>query len=133
MGVSSERCSEYARPGERLIDTLAIQLCASVDNIERTPVCLYADEVILLADSLRELFLALRNCSKWAKENSMEWSMDAAKSHIVLSSTRSRHFKWLLFATGRIQTTTKAKYLGVQVTARGIIHGLNVNKYRAAN
>ena len=41
------------------IDTLAIQICASMDNIERTPVRLYADEVILLANSLWELVLAL--------------------------------------------------------------------------
>ena len=94
---------------------------------------LYADEVILLADSLRELFLALRICSKWANENSMEWSSDAAQSQILLSAARRRNFYWLPFATGRIQTTTKAKYLGVQVTARGIVHGLNVKKYRAAN
>ena len=63
----------------------------------------------------------------------MEWSMDAAKSHILLSSTRSRHFKWLPFATGRIQNTTKAKYLGVQVTAHGIIPGLHIKKYQAAH
>ena len=49
------------------IDTLAVQICASVDNIERTPVRLCADDVILLADSLWELFLALRICSKWGK------------------------------------------------------------------
>ena len=55
--------------------------------------------------------------------------MDAAKSRILLSSTKSRHFKWLPFATGRIQTTTKAKYLGVQVTARGIIPGLHIKKH----
>ena len=59
--------------------------------------------------------------------------MDAAKSHILLSSTRSRHFKWLPFATGRIQTTTKAKYLRVQVTARGIIPGLHIKKYQEAH
>ena len=92
-----------------------------------------ADDVIILADSLWELVLALRICSKWAKENSMEWSMDAAKSHILLSSTRSRHFKWLPFTTGRIRTTTKAKYLGVQVTAGGIVPGLHVKKYQAAH
>ena len=63
-------------------DTLAIQLCASVDNIERTPVRLHADDVILLAYSLWELVLALRICSKCEKENSMGWSMDGAKSHI---------------------------------------------------
>ena len=63
----------------------------------------------------------------------MEWLMDAAKSHILLSSTRSRHFKWPPFATGRIQTTTKAKYLGVQVTAHGIIPGLHIKKYQAAH
>ena len=34
------------------IDTLARQLCASVANIERTPVRLCADDVIVLADSL---------------------------------------------------------------------------------
>ena len=34
------------------IDTAAVQLCASVDNIGTTPVCLYADGVILLTDSL---------------------------------------------------------------------------------
>ena len=113
------------------IDTVASQLCASVGNIERNPVRLYANDVILLADSLWELVLALRICSKWAHENNMEWSMDAAKSHILLSSTRSRHFKWLPFATGRIQTTTKAKYLGVEVTARGIIPGLHIKKNRA--
>ena len=113
------------------IDTLASQLCASVGNIERTPVRLYADDVIALADSLWELVLALRICSKWANEKNMEWSMDAAKSHILPSPTRSRHFMWLSFATGRIQTTTKAKYLGVQVTARGIIPGLHIKKYQA--
>ena len=110
------------------IDTLASQLCASVGKIGGTPVRLYADDVIVLADSLWELVSALRICSKWANENNMEWSMDAAKSHILLSSTRSRHFKWLPFATGRIQTTTKAKYLGVQVTAHGIIPGLHTSR-----
>ena len=115
------------------IDTLAIQLCASVGNIEKTPVRLYADDVIVLADSLWELVFALRICSKLANENNMEWSMDAEKSNIFLSSTRCRHFKWLPFATGRIQTTTKAKYLGVQVTARGIILGLHIKKYQAAH
>ena len=115
------------------IDTLASQLCASVGDVERTPVRQYADDVILLADSLWEVVLALRICSKWANENNMEWSMDAAKSHILLSSIRSRHFKWPPFATGRIQTTTKAKYLGVQVTARGIIPGLHIKKYQAAH
>ena len=103
------------------IDTLASQLCASVGNIETTPVRLYANDVILLADSSWELVLALRIRSKSANENNMEWSMDAAKSHILLSSTRSRQFKWLPFATGRIQNMTKAKYLSVQVIAHGII------------
>ena len=41
------------------IDTLTVQLCASVGNIERTPVRLYADDVIVLADSLWELVLGL--------------------------------------------------------------------------
>ena len=113
------------------IDTLAIQLCASVGKIERTPVRLYADDVILLADSLWELVLALRICSKWARENSMGWSKDAAKIHILLRSSRSKHFKWLPFAIGRIQTTTKAKYPGVQVTTRAIIPGLHIKKYQA--
>ena len=58
--------------------------------------------------------------------------MDAAKSHILLSSTRSRQFKWLPFEGGKIQTTTKAKYLGVQIIARGIIPG-HVKKYQAAH
>ena len=41
---------------------------------------------------------------------------------------------WLAhFITGRIQTTTKAKYLGAQVTARGIIPGLHIKKYQAAH
>ena len=115
------------------IDTLASELCASVGNIERNPVRLYADDVIGLSDSLWELVLALRICSKLANENNMEWSMDAAKSHILQSSTRSRHFKWPPFATGRIQTTTKAKYLGVQVTARGIIPGLHIKEHQAAH
>ena len=69
------------------IDTLASQLWASVGNIERTPVRLYADDVIVLADSLWELLLELRICSEWANKNNMEESMDAAKSHILLSST----------------------------------------------
>ena len=115
------------------IDTLASQLWASVGNIERTPVRLYADDVIVLADSLWELLLELRICSEWANKNNMEESMDAAKSHILLSSTRSRHFKWLPFATGRVQITTKAKYLVVQVTAHGIIPGLHIKKYQAAH
>ena len=114
------------------IDTLAIQLCASVDNFERTPMRLYANDVILLADSLWELVLVLRICSRWAKENSMKWSVNAAKGHIFLSSTRSRHFKWLPFAGGRIQRTSKAKYVGVQITAREIITGLYLKKYQAA-
>ena len=63
----------------------------------------------------------------------MEWSMDAAKSHILLRSTRSRQFKWPPFEGGKIQTTTKAKYLGVQIIARGIIPGLHVKKYQAAH
>ena len=63
----------------------------------------------------------------------MEWPMDATKSHILLSSTRSRPLKWRPFATGKIQTTTKVKYLVVQVTARGIIPGVHVKKYQAAH
>ena len=63
----------------------------------------------------------------------MEWSMDEAKSHMLLSSTRRKHFKWLPFATRRIKTTTKAKHIGGQVTARRIIPGLHVKMYQAAH
>ena len=41
------------------IDTLAIQICASVANIERTPVRPHAGDVIVLAYSLWELVLGL--------------------------------------------------------------------------
>ena len=63
----------------------------------------------------------------------MEWSMDAPKSHILLSSTRSRHFKWLLFTGRRIQGTAEANYLRVQITARGIIPGLHFKNYQTAH
>ena len=51
----------------RYIDTLASQQCASVGNIERTPVRLYADDVILLADSLRELVFGVANLFQMGK------------------------------------------------------------------
>ena len=96
------------------IDTLTIQLCASVHNIERTPERLYADNVILLEDSLWELVLALRICSKWAKENSMEWSMDAAKSHILLGSTRSRRYESV--PNGQTRTIWNGRWMQRKVT-----------------
>ena len=63
----------------------------------------------------------------------MQWSMDAAKSHVLLNETRSEHFKSLPFADGEIQSTTQTKYLGINITAQGIITGLQNKKYHAAH
>ena len=63
----------------------------------------------------------------------MQWSMDAAKSHVLLNETRSEHFKSLPFADGEVQSTTQTKYLGINITAQGIIPGLHNKKYHAAH
>ena len=61
----------------------------------------------------------------------MQWSMDEAKSHVLLNKTRSEHFKSLPFADGEGQSTTETKYLGINITAQGIIPGLQTKKYHA--
>ena len=71
------------------IDTLAARIYQALASIHRLPVRLYADDVIVQTESLWELPVALRICSKWAKENKMQWSMDAAKSHVLLNETCS--------------------------------------------
>ena len=50
----------------------------------------------------------------------MQWSMDAANSHVLLNKTRSEHFKSLPFADSEVQSTTQTKYLGINITAQGI-------------
>ena len=115
------------------IDTLAIQPCASVDNIERTPVRLYADDVILLADSLWELVLALPICSEWANENNMEWSMNADEKSRIAELHQKQALQVAAIRNRKNTNQDQAKYLGVLVTARGIIPGLQVKKYQAAH
>ena len=115
------------------IDTLAARIFKALASVHRLPVRLYADEVIVQTESLWELLVAHRICSKWAKEYKMQWSMDAAKSHVLLNKTRSEHFKSLPFAHGEVQSTTQTKYLGINITAKGIIPGLQNKKYHAAH
>ena len=115
------------------IDALAARIRQALASVHRLPVRLYANDVIIQTESLRELLVALRICSKWAKENKMQWSMDAAKSHVLRNKTRSEHFISLPFADGEVQSTTQTKYLETNITAQGIIPGPQTKKYHAAH
>ena len=115
------------------IDTPAARICQVLVSLHRLPVRLYADDVIVLTESLWELLVALRICSKGVMEYKMQWSMDAAKSHVLLNKTRSENFKSLPFADGEVQSITQTKYLGINLTAQGIIPGLQNKKYHPAH
>ena len=97
------------------IDTLAARISLALASVHRLPVRLYVDDVIVQTKSLWELLVALRICSKWAKEYKMQWSKDAAKSHVLLNRNRSEHFESLPFAGGEVQSTTQTKYLGINI------------------
>ena len=114
------------------IETLAARICQALASVHQLPVRLYADDVIIQTESLCELLVALRICSKRARENKMQWSMDAAKGHVLLNKTRSEHFKSLPFADGEVQSTTQTKYLGINRKAQGKIPCLQNKKYHAA-
>lgn len=75
---------------------------------------LYADDVVLIADSPEKLQLALDICERHSQELKYRWK--PSKSHIVASDERNQ---FMLYARP-LEYVPHFKYLGVPVNANGI-------------
>ena len=81
----------------------------------------YADDVIVHVASMCDLEAALQLCSTWAQEFGMKWALKKGKSQVLLSSDRAWRYPSFAFAGGKIDTATKARYLGVSITTTEVL------------
>ena len=104
------------------IDTLANALQRHVWNPNSgLPAHLYTDDVIIHVKSMLDLQRALIICERWAVKCGMWWALSTGKSEVLLPSELGLQYKAFPFAGGLIITVTQASYLGVVLSANGIL------------
>ena len=82
---------------------------------------LYADDVILHVKSMLDLQRALIICERWAPKCGMRWALSKWKREVLLPSELALQYKAFPFVGGQITTVTEARYLGVVLSANGIL------------
>ena len=85
------------------------------------PAHLYADDVIIHVKSMLDLQRALILCERWALKCGMRWALSKGKSEVLLPSELALQYKTFPLAGGQITTVTEARYLGVVLSANGIL------------
>ena len=104
------------------IDTLANALQKHLWNPNTgLPAHLYADDVIIHVKSMLDLQGALIICERWALKWGRRWALSKGKTEVILPSQLALQYKAFPFAGGHITTVTEARYLGVVLSANGIL------------
>ena len=85
------------------------------------PAHLYTDDVIIHVKSMLDLQRALIICERWAEQCGMRWARSKGKSEVLLPPELALQYKAFPFAGGQITTVTQARYLGVVLSANGIL------------
>ena len=68
-----------------------------------------------------DLQRAMIICERWALKCGMRWALSKGKSEVLLPSEIALQYKAFPFAGGQITTVTQARYLGVVLSANGIL------------
>ena len=68
-----------------------------------------------------DLQRALIICERWAEQCGMRWARSKGKSEVLLPPELALQYKAFPFAGGQITTVTQARYLGVVLSANGIL------------
>ena len=104
------------------IDTLANALQRHLWNPNSgLPAHLHADDVIIHVKSMLDLQRALIICERWAEQCGMRWALSTGKSEVLLPPELALQYKAFPLAGGQITTVTQARYLGVVLSASGIL------------
>ena len=116
------------------IDELARRLHSNFLNPDGlSPGRFYADDVIVHAASMCDLQAALQLCSTWAQEFGMTWALKKGKSQVLLSPDRAWRYPSFAFAGGKIDTVTKARYLGVTITTTEVLEESAIKRIQDAH
>ncbi len=112
------------------MDTLAKGICDlefSDWGQENWRLTMFADDVIILARSGRELQSMLDKCTEWAEATGMVWS--TSKCAIV---TRNKAECTFLLARDSLVSLPKTDYLGVTIDHEGVAEDKTVHRLKRA-
>ena len=70
---------------------------------------------------MSDLQCALLVCEKWARRVGMNWALSKWKSQFVISRRMAERYKHVPIPGGEIKTVIEARYLGVLMSANGIM------------
>ena len=76
---------------------------------------------IIHVKSRLDLQRALIISKRWAVQCGMRWALSKGKSEVLLPSELALQYEAFPFAGGQITTVTQARYLGVVLSANGIL------------
>ena len=116
------------------IDELARRLHSNFLNPGGlSPARFYADDVIVHVASMCDLQAALQLCSTWAQEFGMAWALKKGKRQVLLSPDRAWRYPSFAFAGGKIDTLTKARYLGVTISTTEVLEESAIKRIQNAH
>ena len=75
----------------------------------------------------------LQLCSTWAQEFGMTWTLKKGKRQVLLLPDRAWRYPSFAFAGGKIDTVTKARYLGVTISTTEVLEESAIKRIQNAD